>query len=215
MRQSLESLCQNAADWSKHTLTLVMDGKNEGCIDYLKPLTYIDCSEPMGASRARNIGAASIPKYRRQKRVMFLDDDVLMCPGWDTRIEGVMEALGHGAVVSGHSHPYNHPLGQYDQGGVRYHAAGVLSTVNMAMYWEVWDDVGWWKEPGGVGGSEDVDWCARAVAKGYGLAVVEPQVILHCGTRSSNGKDIVGRDLVIARNEELVKHYGLEGVKYV
>lgn len=221
LRQSLESLRDNAADWSKHTITLVMDGINQGCdsIHSFHPLTYIDHSEPMGASRARNIGASSIPKYRRQEHVCFLDDDVYACPGpkpwekleaWDNQLLRLAEP-NEECIISGHAHPYNHAKKKScNSGSIQYEEPLLISTVNMVMPWSLWDDVGYFVEPGGPGGSEDYNYCMRAKAKGYGFAVTDPHCIIHCGLTSSRGQQIVGYDLVVAKNRELVKNLGLE-----
>ncbi len=189
-----------------------MDGTNEGCdlIHSFSPLVYIDSSEPMGASRGRNIGASSIPKYRRQQRVCFFDDDVWLAKGWDTAIEQVLDAVP-GCVVSAYAHPFNHPLGLYDIGGVQFHAAGVLSTVNMAMSWEMWDDIGFFQEPGGASGSEDVAFCRTAIEKGYGLATTHPHRLIHTGLVSSKGERIVGYELLQEQNKKLEEVYGVRG----
>jgi GT2 family glycosyltransferase len=212
LKQSLASLKANAANWSRHHLTVVVDNPaNWGLAPVLRDFTCIVNPSSQGASAARNIGASSIPKYRRQSHIMFIDDDVYMLPDWDTRLEATMEHL-QDAVVSGHAHPYNQPLGSYDNGdGVKVSAAGVLSTVHMAMPWSIWDDVGFFVEPGGPGGSEDVEWCKRAVDKGYGLAVTSPMSVMHCGLTSSSGKQIVGYDLMMGMNSRLAEEYGLMG----
>lgn len=224
LKQTMLSLVDNATDNSQHRATLVVDG-SKNIIDretewFNRTVsTLIVNSGSQGASAARNIGASSIPTYRRQKYVMFLDDDVFMCPKWDEVLTRNLDFLGLGGdgriVLSGHAHPYNHALGTYMKMGEndKFHvdAAGVLSTVHMAMPWSIWDDVGFFCEPGGPGGSEDVEWCARATAKGYGLAVTATHCVLHCGLSSSMGKQIVGYDLMVQQNERLVKEYGLEG----
>lgn len=228
--QSIDSLVRNAANRDVFRLTIVQDGYH---------LTGIDCfcldnelqesdslivnAASQGASASRNIGASSIPKYRRNKYVMFMDDDVYMCKDWDRRIVDALEALPN-CVVSGHSHPYNHAFGEYMIPGidsdkiahtVHVESTQVLSTVHLAMAWEVWDKVGFFIEPGGPGGSEDVDWCKRASNLGFGLAVTVPQTVIHCGVVSSSGKEIVGADLVRKRNEDTEHTYGIEGkVKY-
>jgi GT2 family glycosyltransferase len=213
--QSLRSLRENAVD-PGHTVTVVVDGTMASHADKASALAAYKTSvifhdEKRGASASRNIGAGSIPVYRRQKVVMFLDDDVFM-PGWDERMGRVL-TMDDRMVASGHAHPYNHALGPLRDpaGSVIGCMAGVLSTVNFTMPWSAWDDVGPFIEPGGAGGSEDVDWCARATRKGYRLAVTEPMCVIHTGITSSNGKQIVGYDLMIKLNGRLVREAGLRG----
>lgn len=169
------------------------------------------------ASASRNIGASSIPKYRRQEYVMFLDDDVYMCPGWD---EKLMELAAYcdRSIISGYCHPYNQmegrllrPVSTPVEHSVHYGVPLVISSVCMLMPWDIWDDVGFFQEPGGPGGSEDYDYCMRAKAKGYGFAVTEPQCVIHTGLTSSSGKRIVGYDEMAQQNERLIEAYGLKG----
>lgn len=203
--QTVESLVANAAvPGSNNSLVVIMDGRSTP-VAAAAGVT-IKTTKSVGASAVRNIGAGSIPKYRRQQYVMFIDDDVYMVPGWDIALETAL-AQYPGAVISGYSHRFNQPLGSYH----RVKSAGVLSTVHMAMHWDIWDDVGYFVEPGGPGGSEDVEWCARASAKGYGLAVTEPQCAIHCGLTSSAGEPIVGRDVMLEQNNNLLESYGLAG----
>ena len=192
LEQSLKSMFEGAVEPNQLHLTLVCDSGVR--FDSVRYDTLIVNQFSIGASASRNIGASSIPKYKRQKHVCFLDDDVYMCPGWDKKIEAALDWL-HKCAISGHAHPFNQSSNKYQNGKVGVESAGVLSTVNIACSWEMWDDVGYFIEPGGPGGSEDVEWCKRAVDKGYGLAVTDPQCIIHTGLASSSGKDIIGRDL--------------------
>jgi hypothetical protein len=56
-----------------------------------------------------------------------------------------------------------------------------------------------------------VNWCQRAAIKAVGFAVTNPQCVIHCGLKSSNGKEIVGYDAMVDQNRRLIKEYGLEG----
>lgn len=209
LQQSVTSLLLNAVNRPSHHLTVVFDLPDGESIPSLYDRVLI-VLEQQGASAARNIGASSIPKYRRQSHVMFIDDDVYMCPRWDEKLKSALSVYDN-SVVSGHAHPFNLPTGSMRYQGSPVQSAGVLSTVNMCMPWEIWDDVGWFVEPGGAGGSEDVEWCGRATKKGYGLLVTEPQCVIHTGLTSSNGKQIIGYDLMVEQNKRLVEHYRLEG----
>lgn len=204
LQQTIDSMIDNSAQ--RHSLTMVWDGERKGQAP--GGTTVIINQDPQGASASRNIGASSIPKYRRHEYVMFIDDDVYMLPEWDTLL---LQSALHGTVLSGHAHPFNHSLGEFCTEQIRLQTAGVLSTVHLIMPWDIWDDVGFFVEPGGPGGSEDVEWCARATKKGYGLAVTDPMCVLHCGLTSSHGKQIVGYDLMMEMNDKLVKFYQLEG----
>lgn len=210
----------NASKWNNHTLTIVMDGLLPLTSHGEKADTVILNWNPQGASASRNIGAGSIPKYRRQKFVMFCDDDCYFCPGWDRILQDYLVNLKY-TIVSGHQHPYN----QAKRTSQRFYRAPimgfgfnveidvplVLSTVHMVMPWEIFDDCGPWDEPGGPGGSEDYAFCMRAKALCYKFAVTVPMCVLHTGLSSSSGKQIVGYEEMVTQNESLIKQYGLEG----
>lgn len=224
LEQSLESLGANTADDS-HSLTLVLDDPQYFPYER-KPresgMRFIINAGSQGASASRNIGASSIPRYRRGSHVMFLDDDVFMCPKWDERLMELAESLPN-RIISGHAHPFNHATVQsanycpYPRAityAIPFGEPLVISTVCMMMPWSLWDDVGFFVEPGGPGGSEDFDYCMRAKAKGYGFAVSEPHCVIHCGLTSSSGSPIVGQAEMVAQNQKLVELYGLKGVRF-
>jgi len=211
LEQTLSSMYNNASN--THSLTIVWDNVsglwNAGPARH-GPATVIVNPNPQGASASRNIGASSIPEYRRHGYVMFVDDDVYMLPGWDEKLiraEKRLDQGNAGVVLSGHAHPFNHSLGLYSLDNCDVQAAGVLSTVHLFMPWDIWDTVGFFIEPGGPGGSEDVEWCARATKLDYGLAVTDPMCVIHCGLTSSHGKQIVGYALMMKMNRELNKTY--------
>lgn len=217
LAQSIRSLVENSADWSQHTLTLVMDGSNEGCsFNGLKNFTYIDSTDPMGASRARNIGAGSIPKYHRQSHVMFLDDDVYMVKGWDEAIRTTFGLAGKSSIVSAYGHPFNREEEAYSP---LIKKPLVISSVCMAMSWEVFDVIGPWDEPGGSGASEDYALCMRAKERTSGIcsghicefAVTNPHYCLHTGLTSSAGRRIVGYEEEAAQNDALLDLHGIRG----
>lgn len=214
LEQTLNSLWQNAQNANDIRLALVHDGCKHVPFesDGTSPnVTFIVNGGSQGASASRNIGAGSIPKYRRQKYVMFTDDDVYFCPGWDKALMELSKALP-ARLCSGHGHPFNQAkIYEHQNWHLRYAEPLLCSTVNFFMPWEMWDDVGYFREPGGSGGSEDYDWCMRAKAKGYGFAVTEPQCVIHCGLTSSDGKQIVGYNEMVAQNERLIELHGLQG----
>lgn len=216
LKQSLRSLSDNRHDHSTFSLRIVWDCQfnqlqqpPEDILHKLIDYGDVIILRQSGASRARNIGASSIPKYRRQSHVMFIDDDVYMCPDWDTQLLNAADLRPH-SIWSGHAHPFNHTVTYEDP---RYLATTVISTVHMMMPWPIWDAVGYFTEPGGPGGSEDVDYCNRATqpGKAYPLLITKPHCVIHTGLTGSNGKPIVGVDLVRQRNKEIERIYAIEG----
>lgn len=214
-KQSLDSLQENAVNRDSHHLTLVVDGATGREItDFVKSVpdgisvdVMIKTASRVGASRARNIGAGSVPKYRRQEHVMFCDDDIYACPGWDEKLMAIQAtSMEIGRITSGYSHPYN--ICEPREG---YGEPLVISSVAMMMDWELFDKYGPWDEPGGAGASEDYALCMRVAKHKFVFAVTEPQCIIHCGLRSSTGEKIVGHEELVVQNMELVDLYGLQG----
>ena len=218
LEQSLRSLRENASNWNQHSLTVVLDHyTTDGtCLTgrIIPDDRLIINTQCQGASRSRNIGASSTLKHLRKDAVMFLDDDVYCCDRWDTRIGGPLnnskKVRPTSPAISGHAHPYNHTI-IGDMSHYGYQLTTVLSTVNIVCRWFMWDDVGFFAEPGGPGGSEDVDWCKRATNYSYDLAVTVPQCIIHTGIGSTSGKKLIGWEHVMENNRKLEKFYGIEG----
>jgi hypothetical protein len=207
-QQTVASLLNNAADRKSHHLTVVFDLQDEH--DETPPM-YNDVSIVLtkyGASRARNIGAGSVPRYRRQEHVLFLDDDVYMAKGWDEILMKAESGLPHKTVLSGYGHPFNI---EEPRGYAFAKFPLLISSVAMMMRWEAFDQIGPWDEPGGPGGSEDYAISVRATAKGYYLAVCDPHCVIHTGLTSSGGIPIVGADLLKEQNTLLERRYGIEG----
>lgn len=214
--QSVDSLRRNSTDWKKHHLTIVYNG--DGTSRRMELSDYIsdELSHSVvvlgnvGASRARNVGASSVPKYLRHENVCFFDDDIYACRGWDERIEYIVERRE--AIISSHAHPYNHTVLADTPAWIE---TNVISTVHMTIPWAVWDEVGFFQEPGGAGGSEDVDYCNRATKLRCPLLITKPHYVLHTGVTSSNGTPIVGSELVMERNRELERVHNIVGkVRY-
>jgi glycosyltransferase involved in cell wall biosynthesis len=212
--QALTSFANGPEHGTTSSLTLVYDGFSPkltiGGESSSPHLQYIISSAPRGASASRNYGASSIPKYRRGKYVLFLDDDVYLCPGWDVAMIKLAEAMD-GTIVSGHAHPFNGSEAYMPVIGVHAQVPLVISSVCMMMQWSLWDKVGYFDEPGGPGGSEDYEFCMRAKADGYRFAVTDPQCVIHCGLTSTSGRRIVGYEQMVEHNKQLIAHYNLQG----
>lgn len=232
LTQTLESAANNAEHWEQHHLTLVIDGhdhwlKGKPVSRELPGHVLINTAESVGASRARNIGAGSIPRYRRQEHVLFLDDDVYMVPNWDKRLSDLARWTGN-RILSGYSHPFNqcehktatvstsrrveHPTGIVESTEqINYDEPLVISSVSMMMPWDIFDAVGPWDEPGGPGGSEDYALCMRAKDRRHGFAVTDPHCVLHTGLMSSSGSAIVGYKELCEQNDKLLDFYNIRG----
>ena len=205
-KQTVVSLKQNATDWGLCRLTTVFNGEHPDRFMYAMRDEYdtmIVCGN-VGASAARNIGASSIPKYRRGDYVLFLDDDVWLAPEYDTTLIKMAEALPR-HLISLYGHPFNQ---EEDRGHDLAKFPLLISSVCVFMPWSAWDEIGFWTEPGGPGASEDCEYCSRAKKLGYEFAVSNPHRLIHAGITSSKGEPIVGSDLLKEQNRKLEEFYG-------
>jgi len=137
-----------------------------------------------------------------------------MCPGWDEKMIDAYERTNGPwiiSLISGHAHPYNNTVLATLRGDQKLIKTTVLSTVHLFMSWKAWDEIGYFIEPGGPGGSEDVDYCKRARNLGIGLVVTDPHCVIHTGMTNSRNEHIVGYEQVAKRNQEIEEIYGLTG----
>lgn len=215
LKQSLQSLDNNKHDHSTFSLSIVWDCQfnrlhepNQDVIDMLVQYGNVLILRMAGASRARNIGASSIPKYRRQKWVLFADDDTFWCDRWDEKLIEVGEQLPR-HLISPYGHPFN--IEETVPGIAIAKFPLLISSVAAFMSWDAWDEIGYWIEPGGPSSSEDYEYCQRAQRLGYSFAVLNPHRVIHCGTVSSNGDKIVGYDELTRQNTALINRYELQG----
>lgn len=140
-------------------------------------------TEPVrGAAAARNRGAAETTA----PRLFFLDSDCVPAPGW---IAAGRAALDRADLVGGAVTVFDETppprsgaeafetVFAFDQ--KRYvEREGFSVSANLLTWRRVFDDVGGFT----IGVSEDLDWCRRAVAKGYRL-IYAPEVRVAHPTR--------------------------------
>jgi GT2 family glycosyltransferase len=207
--QTLTSLGENTSKANAHSLTIVSDGYDMPRPDVQPKEAKIIIQGRLGASAARNVGAASIPKYRRGEYVCFFDDDVYVCKGWDERLIDMAERLPARMLMSGYGHPFNIEEHRDGIGFAKFPL--LISSVAMFMSWEAWDEIGYWQEPGGPSASEDFDYCSRARGLGYDFAVTNPHTVMHTGMTASNGKKVVGHAELRKQNEVLCDLYRVAG----
>ncbi len=161
---------------------VVADNGSEGDLGWVArdfPPVRLVTETARGAGPARNRGAAETTA----PRLFFLDSDCVPCPGW---IETGRRALEGRAVVGG-------SVGVFDETPPPRSGAEALETVlafdfrryierkgftgsgNMLTWRAVFEEVGGF----GTGVSEDVDWSARARAKGHRIVFAPELRALH------------------------------------
>jgi hypothetical protein len=208
LHQTLDSMMNNAENWNAHTLTVVFDGLPEEGFKHVAVGTLIYNRYRLSASACRNIGAGSVPKYRRQQWLMFCDDDVWFAPKWDVILMDLTKLYPR-HIISAYGHPFN--IEDARPGVVCAKFPIVISSVCPLMSWGAFDEIGWWIEPGGPGSSEDVHYCARAAKLRYGFVITNPHRAIHTGLTSFYGGKIVGYEHLVAQNKRLEALYGVTG----
>ncbi|WP_138470102.1 glycosyltransferase family 2 protein [Poseidonocella sp. HB161398] len=145
-------------------------------------IRFLDVPEK-GAAAARNGGVAATTA----PGLLFLDSDCVPGPGWLAAAMALLAAFPEkGAVAGGR-------IGTFDEtppprsGAEAFETVfafrqrdyvarkGFSVTANLLTTRRVFEDVG----PLIVGLSEDVDWCRRAVAKGYSLRYADGLEVAH------------------------------------
>jgi GT2 family glycosyltransferase len=81
----------------EHQVIVHLNDGNDGSRDYVRDqgLEYTLSEKNIGICYAVNSAAA----LARKEWLVFLNDDMYCCPGWDTRLAEKIEALGHDACM--------------------------------------------------------------------------------------------------------------------
>lgn len=150
LEQTIRSMRENAADWSKHRLVVVFDGTQVE-MDRMHPFnpregqswpmrgqdlghTVIQTGEQLGVGGAKNFGAAWLSRGKASSDLlMFSDGDMYYLPGWDTALEKAINGPPSDYQVwqvGGWRHPF-HALGD------KFYTAGTFNTKTKAARTQV------------------------------------------------------------------------------
>ena len=200
-----------------YRLLVVDNGSTDGTAgvvmsEFLSESVVLRLDENTGFAGACNAGAKACPEA---EVLIFLNSDVLLTPGWDSRLCDPLMLLNQtvhdgpqrecmGATgptsnfVAGKQRvrPDLQPqqlLQQHEamvaEHGTRTWDADILIGFCLAVRRDCWADVGGFDERFKEGNSDDIDWCYRAKKKGWRLAIVPSVYIYHFGgaTFQANG----------------------------
>jgi glycosyltransferase involved in cell wall biosynthesis len=189
--QSIRSLYANTV--GKFDLTVVDD-----CSDDLRPVSLL--AEEFGFSATWNtqptpLGGSKNKALRGKDGLCYLtDNDVYFTPGWD---EDLLAAWKNRdpkiKLLGGGCHPYlkTNRIDQHD--GYQIHYKDAISGYSWLLEHETWKQYGPLDANAlGSGQSEDWAFCQRIKADGYEVASIWPEVVIHTGLTTTEGRPAVG-----------------------
>lgn len=222
--QTIRSMRENAADWSKHRLVVVLDGTEQERDKMPFPVfgdgrgyNVIPTGKQLGVGGAKNYGADWLSRQRGAsvrreaydeigELLMFSDNDMYYLPGWDAILESA--ARGPSTQMGGWRHPF-HALGHFC--GTLPHTTNVVHEVDavtgncFVIRWSDWLRYGPFDANAiGPGQSEDYAFSQRIKASGGLCATLDPPVAIHCGLVNSAGEPATGwREMATLAREQL------------
>lgn len=192
-----------------HELVLVDNGSADGTVEYLRSLpgaTVIVNGENLGFGGGCNQGIAAA----RGERVLLLNNDTVVTPGWLGALHRELDASPRHGLVGARS---NHVTGAQKVDGCGYDVEGLDGLDAFAADWchrhrgqgwplvriigfcilmrrELIDAIGGFDVRFGLGNFEDDDLCLRAAVAGFDSRVADDAYVHHFGSRSFIGNGI-------------------------
>lgn len=204
-------------------LVVVDNGSRDGTTAFLAGLRPVaPCLErwqvvrnPVnaGVARAWNQGISATAPDRP---VCFLNNDVLVTPGWQGAVLGYLEEHPESGIVSPHVLDGEPPAGYLEAAAV--HAAAHRNHTDEGFHGccfvvspAVRERVGRFDERFQVGTWEDVDYCHRARLAGFRPRVTHRAVVHHLGSRtmSAVAAELGGRDLNLENLRRFTEKWGI------
>jgi GT2 family glycosyltransferase len=200
-KTALESIRKYTSD--PYEVIVVDNGSNRETVDFLKSIDdphvrVIYNSFNRGYAGGNNDGLA----HARGKHVVFLNNDVIVTPGWlDTLLEP-FSRIGNLGVTAPRSNrvvgpqvvvdcTYNDEAGILEYAAARaefWKGSGYLTEraigLCLCVDRRVLDEIGGFDERYGVGNFEDDDLCIRVRGAGYKIFVCDDAFIHHFGSQS-------------------------------
>lgn len=166
---------------------------------------WIETGGQIGVGGAKNKGAAWIKpspektKYVGDNLLMFVDNDMLLLPDWDAKLQYAMSAQTNTPTqLGGWRHPY-HQLGRNVGDFMTHEGAYDVREVDavtgncFVMRWSDWLKYGPFDSNAiGPGQSEDYALSQRVKLGGGLVATLDPPVAIHCGLVNSVGEPATG-----------------------
>jgi len=215
LSQTLHTLYENTPE-DQFNLTIVCDGfpseadlitigqrENSTVISEWPPCHII--------GRLKNLGAYwSERQFWRGEWICFIDDDLAFFPGWLGKLVNNLDTFSNGRsmvsdekvdsglrIVGSIRHPYHGVNATIEFGNQTTEITDAVAGYCHFMRWETWDKYGPYDAHAkGTGQSEDYAICRKIVEDGGRVGYIHPPVMAHCGITNSEGKPILGGDLI-------------------
>ncbi len=205
LEQTLRTLYENTPK-DQFNLVMIFDGQEPASPEWMNPISYANTSilrldPPCNVTgRLKNLGAYwSEKQFGRGEWLLFIDDDILVLPGWLEKMQAAFEFDSRIAIVGGCRHPYHGVNKQFaftEESGACFECTDAVAGYCLMMKWSTWKTFGEFDAHAkGIGQSEDFAICRKAVEKGRLVGYVNPPVVSHCGITNSNGQPATGSEL--------------------
>lgn len=212
-RQCLDSIAAHTPQ--PHELIVVDNQSTDGTLAYLRSVADLrviendsNCGFPAAANQGINAS--------RGQRILLLNNDVVVTPGWLERLSAALEHapdIGMAGPVSNYvSGDQQVPVDYTDLGGLEAFARGwthehadqrtyVRRLVGFCLliHRHVVERIGLLDERFGIGNFEDDDYCRRALAAGFRAVIARDAFVHHFGSVSFRGSG-VNHAAILERN---------------
>lgn len=205
LEQTLRTLYWNTPSFN---LVVVCDGHggiegSEGLSDLMAINASVIAITPCNiVGRLKNLGAYWAEKhFGRGEWICFIDDDLCFEPYWLNRMKNAMTANNQLRILGGVRHPYHGVNDKHRyldvERGVDWDETDAVAGYCHFMRWSTWDKFGPYDANAkGTGQSEDYAICRKVVEAGGAVGYIHPPVMAHCGITDSQGKRILGAELI-------------------
>ncbi len=206
LEQTLRTLFESAPR-DQFNVTLVLDGIDAWCV--CKPIYNVNLSlvitDPAChvIGRLKNVGAYwSEKQFGRGEWLCFIDDDIAVRQNWLAVMIEQTELNNAVRITGGCRHPFhgvNQRVGSpsFLKDGPCIEITDAVAGYCHFMRWSTWDRFGPYDAHAkGTGQSEDFAICRKIVDAGGKVGYIHPPVMAHCGITDSNGKTILGAELI-------------------
>lgn len=171
-------------------IIVIDNGSSDGTTEYLascSDVTVISNRENLGCAGAWNQGV----RGTASEWLLFLNNDVLVSPGWLEQLLGFADAEGVDVVSPAiREGEYNYDIAEYSRDFVsrmaRFYREGMADGICFMVRRRVFESIGLFDENFRIGQFEDTDFFRRARQAGFRLGTTGCSFIHHFGSVTQN-----------------------------